>query len=185
MRAHAGEPLAVHRMQAADQGDHVVAAQAVVLGCNHQVPVRGIQPRIEDLHGAHAGTARQPRRQRRQAAAADRDTRLRQLQPLREVGTEQARRTREQMRGEQPRHPVGIQWRLATGQVERIGQGECLPAVAGGAIVQHPAGRGRRRGHRGKALAPVGDGGRLPLPGTSTCRRVPIQVPPHPERSRP
>ena len=69
------QPRVVDRMQAAEQRDDVVAAQAVVLGRDHEVPVARVDARIEDLHRARAAFAQQARGQRGLAAAADRELR--------------------------------------------------------------------------------------------------------------
>ena len=83
------QPQVVDRIEAAEQGDDVVATQAVVLGRDHQVPVSGGDARVEDLHRARAGAAQQPGRQRRLAAAADRE-RGRVGQGVRELRAERA-----------------------------------------------------------------------------------------------
>ena len=56
------EPQVVDRMQAAQHGDDVVAAQAIVLRRDHQVPVAGVDARVEELHGLAAAFAQEARR---------------------------------------------------------------------------------------------------------------------------
>ena len=65
------EPQVVDRMQAAQHGDDVVAAQAIVLRRDHQVPVAGVDARVEELHGLAAAFAQEAGRQRGLSATAD------------------------------------------------------------------------------------------------------------------
>jgi hypothetical protein len=44
------QPRAVDRVQAAQQGDDIAALQKVVLGSDDQIPISGVDARIEDLH---------------------------------------------------------------------------------------------------------------------------------------
>src|SRR3546814_1425876 len=53
------------RVQAAEGGDDVGARQAVVQRCDHHVPERGIQARVEDLDHLRPARAQQARGQRR------------------------------------------------------------------------------------------------------------------------
>src|SRR5690606_39725709 len=48
-------------IQTAQQAEHVVAAQAVMVGNDQQVPVAGADARVEDLHRAGTALAQQPR----------------------------------------------------------------------------------------------------------------------------
>lgn len=65
------QPGIVDRIQATKQGDDVVAAQPVVFGSDHQVPVLRIDARVEDLHDPAAVFAQQARGQRGLPPATD------------------------------------------------------------------------------------------------------------------
>ena len=154
------QPGLVDRVEAAAQGDDVGAGAAVVFGSDHQVPVRGRQPGMQDLHDARTAFAQQPGGQRRAPAGAD-GQRGRCLQAGKEAGAERLLRP-----GQSPgRQPApghgGVQFELAHLRRQRLRQRKRLPAVTGGTVVQDPAGKGRR-GHRpslaGTVAAPRGRG---------------------------
>ena len=65
-----GQPDVVDRVQAAEHRDDVRPAQRIVVGHHDQIPVRGVEARIEDLHGPGAALAQQPGGERGLASAA-------------------------------------------------------------------------------------------------------------------
>ena len=69
------QPQVVDWMQAAEHRNDVVAVESVVFRCDDEIPVSGIDARIEDLYGLAAARAQQPRGQCRLPAAADRELR--------------------------------------------------------------------------------------------------------------
>ena len=59
-----GQPVIVHRVEAAEQGQHVAAAQGIVFGHHHHVPMAGADARVEDLHHLAAACSTQHARLR-------------------------------------------------------------------------------------------------------------------------
>src|SRR5690606_10064217 len=153
------QPGVVHWVEAAQQGQHVVAAQAVVARRDHHVPERGRQAWVEDLHRARAGIAREPGRQRALAAASDRQRRRLPPERLGERAAEGLAAARAPpRRGPGPGGPRAQQ-PLARLQAERTRQRAGLADVAGAAVAERPATAGGARGaFHGcdPALHPVG-----------------------------
>ena len=141
-RARVGQPGVVDRIEATEHRDHVGAAQAVVAGRDHQVPVPRIDAWIQHLHGARATRAHQPRGQRALAAATDGQRGDRSGQRCGECRAEGASGPRQAPWRQPAPGCGGVQprrhWR---GDAQRTGQRRGLADVAGTSVGQQP-GRG-------------------------------------------
>ena len=148
VRGGIGQPGFVHRVEAAQHRDHVGAAQAVVFGGDHQVPVARVDARVQDLHREGAALAQQTGGQGALAAAADRQHGGR-LQRMGKPGTERIdcagqapwrqpppRRSRPQRRDVRIRHSQGAGQGLGLAQVAGVAVGEQPGRVRGGRLLR-------------------------------------------------
>ena len=129
------EPGVVDRIQAAQQGEDVRPGEAIVLGCDDEIPVRRIDSGIEDLDGAAAAHAQQARRQCRLPAAADRQRGWLHLQVV-ECRTESMGCARQQAGRDPAPRRAWREHRLARLAAECTRQRLRLAYVAGVAIGQ-------------------------------------------------
>ena len=126
--------VVIDRMQAAAQGQHVLAAQSIVLRYDHQVPQPRVQPGIEDLRDLRATLAQQAGGQCGLAATADGDLWWRGQQGI-ECGTIRMLDVRPAVWGECPRQQAGLQHAFVDPARQRMRQGRGLARVAGAAVV--------------------------------------------------
>ena len=137
-RAAPGQPVVVHRVQAADQGQHVAAAKGVMFGHHHHIPVAGTDARVEDLHHLAAARTKYAQRAGGLAATADRQRGR--------IGGEgcQSLAVAVHITGQAPRcQPApwrpGLQDQGAVGALaQRRGQRDRLPDIAGTAVGDRP-----------------------------------------------
>jgi hypothetical protein len=134
----AGQPVIVDRSEAAQQGEHVAAAQAVVFGDDQQVPVARAEAGVEDLHHPGATTAKFAKRTGSLAATAD--GQHRDLFGQRGEGfAVTLAGARQPARGQPaPGRARREYQRTMRPQLQCRGQGHRLPHIAGTAVSDRP-----------------------------------------------
>ena len=112
-----------------------------MLGRDHDVPMRGINPRVENLHGLRAAGAEQAGGQCRLPATAD--CQLRRYLRAGVKGRPQAvLRPRQYAWGQPAPRRTRLQHEFGGVQVQGVGQGQRLPCIAGTAVVESRTSQG-------------------------------------------
>src|SRR6185312_11154911 len=137
-----GQPFVVHRIQRAERAQDVGAVEAVVPRSDHGIPVRGVDTRVEDLHGvamAIGQPAQHAGEQGRGAAATDRHGGPWRRERVALAGGQGEPAAKgEAWRKPRPRR-ARLQQQVADRHLQPLGQRQRLTLVAGRGVGDHPA----------------------------------------------